>query len=65
MINNLVDVARGEKDKATESFLKWFVDEQVEEEDSARTITEQLAMIGDSKNGLLMMDHKLGERKEG
>jgi ferritin len=30
LINSLVDLARKEKDHATESALKWFVDEQVE-----------------------------------
>jgi ferritin len=65
MIENLVDIAREEKDKATESFLKWFIDEQVEEEDSARTIVEQLKMIGESKNGLLMLDSHLSKRKGG
>ncbi|MEA3327437.1 MAG: ferritin [Chloroflexota bacterium] len=32
MINNLVDLAVEEKDYATQNFLAWYVDEQVEEE---------------------------------
>lgn len=65
MIEALVELARKEKDFMTESMLKWFVDEQVEEEDSARAIVEQLKMIKDSKNALLMLDHHLGKRKAG
>jgi ferritin len=30
LINNLVDIAIQARDHATQSFLKWFVDEQVE-----------------------------------
>jgi len=42
--------------------LKWFVDEQVEEEASASEIVEQLKMVKESSNGLLMLDHRLGKR---
>lgn len=62
-IYDLVDLAAAEKDHATSSFLKWFVDEQVEEEATAQAIGDRLKMIGSSGNGLLFLDHKLGERK--
>lgn len=42
MINNLYDMAVTEKDHATASMLKWFIDEQVEEEESATTIIDSL-----------------------
>lgn len=61
-IDKLVDLARAGKDHATEVFLQWFVKEQVEEEASADAIVRRLGMIGESKNGLLMMDHQLGKR---
>ena len=35
LINDLVYLARDERDNATEIFLQWFVKEQVEEEDTA------------------------------
>ena len=35
LINNLVDIAITEKDHATNNFLQWFVEEQVEEEENA------------------------------
>jgi ferritin len=65
MINGLVTMAQGIKDHATDAFLQWFVSEQVEEEASADEIVRKLRMIGDSTNGLFMLDHALGERKGG
>jgi len=62
MINNLVDIAQAEKDHASYNFLQWFVDEQVEEEASAKAIIQQLKMIGDSKAGLFQIDREMAQR---
>jgi len=62
MINNIYAVAIKENDYPTQVMLHWFINEQVEEEKNASTIVEQLKMIGDHTNGLLMLDHQLGER---
>jgi len=62
-INDLYAQAVKDNDYASQSFLRWFVDEQVQEERDASQIVEMLKMIGDSKNGLFMLDHELGERK--
>jgi len=61
-INELVDLAQEENDHATEIFLQWFVEEQVEEEDSVESILDKLELIGDSGQGLLMFDKELGQR---
>jgi len=63
MIHNLVDVARGEKDKAAEVMLNWFVEEQVEEEASTSEIAEKLKMIRESTNGVFMLDNALAKRE--
>lgn len=63
MIYKLVEIARDEKDYAAESMLKWFVDEQVEEEANTSEIVGILKMIGDSKGSLYQLDHQLGKRK--
>ena len=63
MINDLLKLARAEDDTATESMLKWFIDEQVEEEANTSLIMEKLKRIKDSANGLFMLDHELSERK--
>ena len=62
-IHALVDLAIAEKDHATNSFLKWFVDEQVEEEANAQEIVDLLKLAGDAGNALLFLDAKLGGRK--
>jgi ferritin len=62
LINNLVDLSIKEKDHAANSFLQWFVDEQVEEEASADAVVQQLKMIGDSAAALFMFDREMGQR---
>ncbi len=62
-INELVDLAEAEKDRATFAMLQWFVNEQVEEEAHAQEIVAKLEMIGDHKQGLLMLDRELAQRK--
>ena len=59
LINDLVALAREEHDYATDSFLKWFVDEQVEEEQIVDAIIQDLEHIGDFGPGLYMLDREL------
>lgn len=47
-INDLVALSESEKDYATNSFLKWFVDEQVEEVSSMTELLQLVTMAGDS-----------------
>jgi len=61
-IGKLVDLAREVGDHATESFLQWFVNEQVEEEASTDEVVQQLKLAGDSGHALLMLDRELGQR---
>ncbi len=62
LINDLVAIAREEKDNATEIFLQWFVSEQVEEEESVSEIIDQVKLIGGNGGGLLLIDRELGAR---
>ncbi|MDD3593888.1 MAG: ferritin [Candidatus Gastranaerophilales bacterium] len=61
-INHLMDIAIEEKDHATVSFLKWFVDEQVEEEVAAEAIIDKLKLIKGEGNGIFMIDKDLAAR---
>lgn len=61
-IYELMDLAQEESEYATVSFLNWFVEEQVEEEDSMETIISKLDRLGSSNNGLLMLDKELSQR---
>jgi len=60
LINKLVDLAIEEKDHATHIFLQWFVEEQVEEEDSASSALNQIKLAGEG--GLFILDKELGAR---
>ncbi|MDR0661464.1 MAG: ferritin [Prevotellaceae bacterium] len=62
MIDKLVEIAIEEKDHATRSMLQWFIDEQVEEESSAKTIIDSLKLIGDNGYGLYSIDKDLASR---
>jgi ferritin len=62
-INAIYKLAVDEHDYATQSMLKWFVDEQIEEEKNAEELIQHLKLIGDSGVGLLILDQKLAARK--
>lgn len=64
MIHQLVALADEEKDYATRSMLLWFVDEQVEEEDTARSYVDALKCIGNEKLGIYMLNKELGSRND-
>ena len=51
-----------EKDHPTASMLKWFIDEQVEEEESATTIIDSLKLVSGDKMGVFMLDKELATR---
>ncbi|MBX3043329.1 MAG: ferritin [Candidatus Kapabacteria bacterium] len=61
-INDLVELAKAERDFATDNLLQWFIAEQVEEEATAIEIVEKLKMIGNNPHGIFMMDTNLGGR---
>ncbi|WP_297829804.1 ferritin [uncultured Rikenella sp.] len=62
LIDNLCRLAADEQDFATSNQLIWFVNEQVEEEENARDIIDQLQMVSESQMGLYMIDKELGTR---
>lgn len=61
-IYHLMDLAMEEKEHATISFLKWFVDEQVEEESMFTGLIKKLERIKDNSSGLYMLDAELAQR---
>ncbi len=61
-IDKIYALANKEEDYATVSFLKWFIDEQVEEEENTRDIVDMLKLAGNSPGALMAMDNKLGSR---
>lgn len=62
-IYNIADQAAEERDHKTNSFLKWFIDEQVEEEANAEEILSKVKMAGkDDGQGILMLDTEMAGR---
>ena len=62
MIDNLVDIAVAASDHATQSFLRWFVDEQVEEESNVNELLDNLRLIDGQGNGVFMLNRELQNR---
>ncbi|MCB5082304.1 ferritin, partial [Streptococcus mutans] len=52
-----------EREHATMGFLKWFIDEQVEEEASFDNLIQRLERIQDDSNAIFMLDNELASRK--
>lgn len=62
LINKLADVAENTKDRAALRFLDWYINEQVEEEESVNNVLTTLKLIKDDKHALLMLDKDLATR---
>ncbi|MFW5951991.1 MAG: ferritin [Gemmatimonadota bacterium] len=61
-IHAMYEAAVAAKDYATQVMLQWFIEEQVEEEDSTGTAVERLEMAGDNKAALMFLDAEFGRR---
>ncbi|MSU01517.1 ferritin [Tissierella pigra] len=61
-INKLIEIAEEEKSYPTIQFLQWFVEEQLEEENSMKDIIFKLEGIKDNFQGLYLLDKELGAR---
>jgi ferritin len=60
----IYEQAGAEKDYPTLSFLKWFLDEQVEEEKNVGDMLAKLELVGESPNGLFHLDKLAAKRGE-
>ncbi|MEM0998339.1 MAG: ferritin [Bacteroidota bacterium] len=63
-INNLMKSAVDLGDFATQTFLQYFVKEQVEEEDLVRTILQKVIMIGENSSALFLLNEELKNRRD-
>ncbi len=61
-INNIYDAVIAEKDHASRPLLDWFVNEQIEEEDTATDNVEKMKLVADHGHGILMLDKELSAR---
>lgn len=58
-IHELVDLARSEGDHTTDNFLQWFVEEQLEEENTFHTLLDVIRQAGDN---LLLVEEFIRRR---
>ena len=62
-INDIVAVCIAENDYTTQSWIQWFVNEQIEEESSVKAIIDKLNLLG--KNNLYMFDRDIMSMRGG
>lgn len=55
-INELYAICVKEKDYTTANYLQWYINEQIEEESTVRSILDQIKLAGPEKGGLFLMD---------
>ncbi|MFP3089696.1 ferritin [Treponema sp. TIM-1] len=63
MINRIASLALDEKDHAAYDFIRWYVDEQVEEESEAEDLVLKFSRIGDNPGLLYQIDAQLAARR--
>lgn len=61
-IYNLADIANDEREHSTISLLKWFIDEQVEEENTFNSLIKKLRRSEGNPAALYMLDDELALR---
>ena len=62
LINKIYKVAVAEDDVASQIFLQWFINEQVEEEKNASSILDLLEKMSGMEGLVYHIDHKVGKR---
>ena len=63
-VMEIAKLAEEECDRKTLTFIEWFIEEQVEEEQDVKNIIKRLEMFGEDKASLFLMDKELAERTE-
>lgn len=61
-INDLYELALKEKDYSTLQFLTWFLQEQVQEENTVSDMIDRLRLAGDNAAALLRLDDEAARR---
>ena len=62
-VMNIAKAAEEECDRKTLTFIDWFIEEQVEEEQQVKDIIKRLEFFGEENAALYLMDKELGERE--
>lgn len=62
-IHELYTLALKENDYPSQVELQWFIQEQVEEEKTAKDIIQQLKWVGEKSSALFMLDQQMASRQ--
>ena len=62
LINRLHEAAAAAGDVASQVMLQWFINEQVEEEKTARAVIAALDKVAGRSDALLLLDREMGAR---
>jgi len=62
-IMSVAKLAEEECDRKTLTFIEWFIEEQVEEEQQVKDIIKRIELFGEEKSTLYLLDKELGERE--
>jgi len=62
LINDLMNLAHDLRDHASIGVLQWFIDEQVEEEESVGEVLQSLKLNENNPGGLFIIDKELAQR---
>jgi ferritin len=63
LIRNLMNVAIMDNDDSAKRFLQWYVNEQVEEEESSDNVLKNVKAAGNDPHALKNVDRELGQRR--
>ena len=62
LINNLASIAHEDRDFASSNMLVWFINEQIEEEESARDKIFAVEAVENDKYGMYQLDKEMATR---
>jgi len=63
-IHSLFEISNAEKEYGTQNMLQWFLEEQIEEEDTFGRVLAQVKAAADDRWNLMVLDTQLGTPKE-
>jgi len=64
LIHKIYALAQKEQDFATQALMQWFVTEQVEEEQQASSILEQVKMVGTNSSAVFFLDRHVNKSRD-
>ncbi|GHS93362.1 hypothetical protein AGMMS49949_06530 [Alphaproteobacteria bacterium] len=64
MIRNLMKLAVSHEDYETQNMSRWFIDEQIEEEEQSSYLLEKFKKVMNNEAGIMVLDKECGKRTD-